>query len=231
VSFVIDRIIMRGKIFIGLILILLGSSFLLQTLQIVDGMIIFSYFFPSILVIAGGLQLLQKGVSKLSGVIMMAVGVSLILLNMGVIQEVFFSYLWPFLIILSGLWIIFSKSQSAPSAISQDNISISALFGGVTQKIVSSNFVSGSVSAFFGGCDIDLREAELAQSNFGYLNVIAMFGGIKLFVPKDWAIEITATPIFGGIENKTSTDLDPSVDQKILKLEGIVIFGGVEICN
>ncbi len=222
---------MHGKIFIGLVLILFGFSFLLQTLQIVETEVLLSYFFPSLLIIAGGLQISQKGGTKLPGTILFVIGTSLILRNLGIADSSFFSYLWPLLIIFAGIWIIISKPQSKPNTTSQDSVNISALFGGVTQKIVSTNFVSGSISAFFGGCEIDLREANIAEGNFASLNTIALFGGIELKVPSDWVVEVTATPIFGGIENKANSSLDKDVNQKILKIDGLVAFGGIDIYN
>jgi len=104
------------------------------------------------------------------------------------------------------------------------------VFGGSHQRIFSKNFKGGDVIAIFGGCDINLTQADFNETIT--LDVVAIFGGCKIIVPPGWEIKSEVTAIFGGMDDKravgpTSTD----GPRKILVVKGVALFGGVDIRN
>ena len=52
-----------------------------------------------------------------------------------------------------------------------------------------------------------------------------------MIVPENWAVHITSTPIFGGVDNRTSNPGTPSEGQPVLQINATAILGGVAIKN
>ena len=142
---------------------------------------------------------------------------------------------WPSLIILLGFLFLIRGSRASGhwrgrNAISdQDMIDEMAIFGGGQKIITSKNFKGGKITNIFGGSNIDFSQAQLASA-INVIDIVALFGGAKLIVPRDWDIVLEVTAIFGGFSDKRIVDNhivhDPS---KKLVVKGFAIFGGGEI--
>ncbi len=105
-----------------------------------------------------------------------------------------------------------------------------AIFSGTSKRIVTNNFRGGSMTAIFGGSELDLTRSRLAPGK-NYLNVFFMFGGSEIIVPSDWNIVLEATPIFGGFsdERYVARPVNINENDSVLYIKGLVIFGGAEI--
>jgi len=103
------------------------------------------------------------------------------------------------------------------------------VFGGSHQNIYSKNFKGGDVMAIFGGADINLTQADF--QNTIVLDIVAIFGGMKIIVPPGWEIKSEITAIFGGVDDKRAVNPPNSDDRKILIIKGVALFGGVDIRN
>jgi len=76
---------------------------------------------------------------------------------------------------------------------------------------------------------LDLPGAAIASSP-AVLHVFALWGGIELTVPSEWKVELHATPILGGFENKArSTAGQTGAAPQVLVIRGTALMGGVEI--
>jgi predicted membrane protein len=112
------------------------------------------------------------------------------------------------------------------ATIGDDYINSNAIFGGADHLITSQNFKGGEAMALFGGVELDLRDAKISPDGCK-LHATALFGGVEITVPSDWKVNVTGTPIFGGVENKSrGKEGDP---QKEINLRCTVAFGGIEI--
>jgi predicted membrane protein len=109
---------------------------------------------------------------------------------------------------------------------SDDYFESTSVFGGVKKVILSKNFSRGDITCFMGGCEIDLTQADIQGQ--ASIDVTQIFGGTKLLVPSHWKIKTDMTALFGSIEDKRQGPGDPNSD-KILKIQGTSIFGGIEI--
>lgn len=109
----------------------------------------------------------------------------------------------------------------------QDLLNSINVFGGSNQKVFSKNFQGGEVVAVFGGCDVDLTQADFSKEI--YIEVTAIFGGCKIIVPPTWEIKSEITAIFGGVDDKRAIMLTHDATSKRIVLRGIAMFGGVEI--
>jgi predicted membrane protein len=103
------------------------------------------------------------------------------------------------------------------------------VFGGSKQQVFSKTFKGGDVISIFGGCDLNLTKADF--DDMITLDVTAIFGGVKIVVPSSWAVKSEMPAICGGLDDKRSALPIPGEPVKVLKITGLILFGGVEIRN
>jgi hypothetical protein len=106
-----------------------------------------------------------------------------------------------------------------------DEVALVAVFDGAALRSQAKAFRGGSMLAWYGGVEADLREAELAQG--AHLAVTALFGGIALRVPPGWRVETNVRTFAGGVDVSGSDPDDP--DAPLLVLDGLAAFGGVAV--
>src|SRR5215217_5964815 len=103
------------------------------------------------------------------------------------------------------------------------------IFGGSHQNMYSKNFKGGDVIAIFGGADINLTQADFTGTVT--LDVVAIFGGMKIVIPPGWEVKSEITAIFGGMDDKRAVNPLVPDNRKILVIKGVALFGGVDIRN
>lgn len=108
-----------------------------------------------------------------------------------------------------------------------DYVNSQALFCGIQKRVMSKKIRGGKVSAIFGGSEIDLTQADLAEN--AVLNVEVAFGGVKLLIPPHWELKMAVTNIFAGVEDKRMYPQTKDETVKTLTISGTVLFGGLEI--
>ena len=105
-----------------------------------------------------------------------------------------------------------------------DELRLVAVFDGVTLKSRAKAFTGGSMLAWYGGIDVDLRSVELAPD--ARLSLHTLFGGIAVKTPPGWRVESELNAFAGGVDTRTSQD-DP--DAPVLTLTGTALFGGIAV--
>ncbi len=211
---------------VGLALIVLGVLLLLPLVTDFDFSL--STWWPLFL-LAFGAYLLSQGLPWQA---LTASGVAAVFLlnNLNVLNFNVWA-LWPVALIVIGASILFGHSRSRAEAGAApapgDDLAVSCLFSGNNQRIDSQQFTGGSVSATFGGAEIDLRGAALA-GGAATINVNAVFGGVEIHVPPEWRVDVRVSAMFGGVEKKRAEPADPKA---ILTITGSCLFGGIEITS
>jgi predicted membrane protein len=104
-----------------------------------------------------------------------------------------------------------------------DEIDLVATFGPLDYKSTASSFRGGSVTTWFGGGTLDLREATLDPAG-ATIRANALFGGGNLIVPDDWRVETKLVGIGGAGDGRP--DGNRAEGAPTLRLEGVAIFGG-----
>ena len=104
-----------------------------------------------------------------------------------------------------------------------------AVFGGIDRHIAAQDFHGSQCTAIFGGCKIDLRDAQI-QGSEAVMSTYAIFGGVEIRVPDDWEVVNRNTSIFGGVNDHTRQS-SSGRGGKTLILDGVTIFGGTEVKN
>ena len=106
-----------------------------------------------------------------------------------------------------------------------DELALVAVFDGIELESRAGAFRGGSMLAWFGGIEVDLRNAELAAG--AQLSVHTLFGGVEVTTPPHWRVEANAKALAGGVVTPTDSGHDP--DAPVLTLTGLVVFGGIEV--
>jgi hypothetical protein len=106
-----------------------------------------------------------------------------------------------------------------------DELSLIAVFDGIELKSRAKAFKGGSMVAWFGGIEVDLREAELVPG--ARLSVRTLFGGIEIKTPPSWRVESSVKAFAGGVDAHTPARDDPNAP--VLTLEGSALFGGIAV--
>lgn len=234
----------NARIIAGVLVILFGFLLLLDNLGFING-----EYTPGFLLSALGLMIMMNSRKKVIGAILLIIGISIFVSSLpGVNGAVIF----PMILILFGVFIIFRNrlGQTRPveaekidetntnggprfshykGEYNQDMLDEVAVFGGGHKTFSSENFKGGNVTAVFGGHEIDLTHCKLAEGD-NILDVLAIFGGCEIIVPRDWNIIINVTPLFGGFSNKIRRDPNWVPDtSRTLIIKGLVMFGGGEL--
>lgn len=220
---------------IGVILVIVGLFLVIRNTDFFPNYIdniIFSW--PMLLVTIGLVLTIGSSGSKISGIIIMAVGAFFLIPR--IFSETFqvYNLFWPAIFIIIGVIFIFTKrrgwnSESTASASGDDYIDYVNIFSGGERQIVSENFKGGKVTAIFGGSEIDLTKAKLASGR-SELELACVFGGTTIIVPDDWFVTIEVTAVLGGFGDSRKLTPGRTVDStKQLVIKGAVVFGGGEI--
>lgn len=141
-----------------------------------------------------------------------------------------FRFFFAIVIILIGVRIISGRRHwnyaNEVSTVSEDYINEVAVFSPLNKAVKSENFKGGKVTLVFAGGEIDLSQAKTSAKEID-LNIVTVFAGAKLVVPKNWKVNTQGTAIFGGYDSKVT----PGEGHVTLNLKGSAVFGGIEIVN
>jgi len=228
----------RSRSFFGIALAVIGILLLLKTL----GIIWFSFVFtwPIILILLGAFIAIKSGFRNPAWWILIIIGI----VNMtpeftirGIPSE---HFVWPFVLILGGLAVALRPRRKLPpytptfaikdvNTSTENTLNIDVTFGGRKEFVTSKDFRGGTISATFGGCEINLMQADSTESTI-VLDLKVSFGGIELIVPSHWEIQNEINPAFSNVEDERTMQTPASAEQrKTLILRGSCSFGSVEI--
>ncbi|MCL6524939.1 MAG: cell wall-active antibiotics response protein [Thermoflavifilum sp.] len=235
----------RGK-WGGLIIFLTGLFLLLQQLHLPIPYWVVSW--PMYLLIIGLLLLLISRYNSKIGIIFMLVGALFLVRDIWGLPTSFTPYIWPVLIMVIGLMLIFrpkkhgarcayrrswhmvgeADQSELSSTVSNDGwVETTAVFCGTRRKVISKNFKGGEVISVFGGVEMDFTQADVQGK--AVLDVSVVFGGMRLFVPACWDVQVNITNVMGGVDDRRELMGIAPDPNKILSLTGAVVMGGVEI--
>ena len=95
-------------------------------------------------------------------------------------------------------------------------------------------FRGGDLTAFMGGCSIDLRAASIPPGEAAVLDVLALMGGVEVFVPPTWVVETPVVAFLAGIEDHRGPSPQAFVDGSSpaparLLIKGFMMMSGIHL--
>ncbi len=183
-----------------LVLIIIGSFFLLGEIPGLEDLNLRRYIFPVIVISIGAVIMFRSVLFKSSGD---------------------WRSIWS-----GGDY----HKKGDPLIISEDGsndyIDLTSVFGSIKRRIFTKSFKGGDIVNIFGGTELDLSQADI-EGNV-VIDTVTLFGGVKILVPANWEVKSNITAIMGGVEDKRMTPTTFAPTKKLI-LTGTCAFGGVEI--
>jgi len=220
-------------LFFPLLLIVLGTVFLLTEFNLVEPWRAWAFFWPFILVFFGIRLLATQRVWL--GVVAVAFGVALAgnPLNL---WDFNIGRFWPLLLIALGISMLARpgrlgawRREWAGAGLGNDSVMDGlAMLGGFQRRVTAQNFTGGKLTACFGGFNLDLTRAGIAGER-AVIDVTACFGGGEIRVPNNWIVDLRGQGFFGAFQDESRQT--PAEGAKTLVVTGIAFFGGVVIKN
>ncbi len=227
------------QLVLGLIIIAVGVIFTLDNLDVLYARDYLRYW-PVLLIAYGAVKTFQPhaGGGRFWGVVLMFVGAGLLIDRLDIFYFRLWDF-WPLLLVALGAMMILRTGYrrrgdnavivgAEQASDSGSIVNASAFLGGSRRNVHTADFRGGELTAVMGGCDIDLRNATIANSP-AVLDVFAFWGGIEIKVPPTWTVSFEGTPILGGYDDKTFHQTADAGQHLIIR--GTIIMGGVEVRN
>ncbi len=247
-----------GNVLVGILVMAVGFVLLMRQLDFVFfPSWLFSW--PMILIVIGLFIGAKTKFTNVGWLIMVLLGSFFLLTRNDFLDWDMHRFAWPVGIIIIGLFLIFrsvisptrvgidSDINQDPNLYPPDNDTSSSgydekkntmnmgddylnsinVFGGTKKRIFSKSFKGGQVTNFFGGTDIDLTQGDIERPVV--IDMVAIFGGVKLIVPANWNIKSDVVAIFGGLNDKRNMPSSTQDTNKTIVLTGVCMFGGIDI--
>lgn len=219
------------RVFFGVTIAALGGVLLLRNLEIIkfDSWHVFwGTVWAAGLILAGLMTIFSSRRASLRvwGLLLMTIGVSIGLGAYGVINISVWKIFWPVMLIAIGLMVGVGsggrkRSKKSPADVS-GNEKIAIFYG--EESRVKGDYTGGSVTAIFGGVELDLRQAKIKDGTV--IDVFTFCGGVNINMPDDVIVKNEVHGILGGSEDKT---VSKSSAKKTIYLRGECVLGGLEV--
>jgi len=238
-----DKKKMSSSFWVGALILVIGTFILVDRMDI--------YYFPgwlfsiwTFLIALGVIIGVNKKFQGIGWLVLIMIGLFFMLDDIPGFPFDFHRYRFPIIIIIIGIFIVgrsmfssgvrearknmWGKGDGIISTDEggEDYFDLTTIFGGNKRKVFSKNFKGGETTCMFGGADIDLSQADIQGTVV--IDVVQLFGGVKLILPANWELKSDMTVILGGVEDKRAVPATPGSGKKLV-LTGFVMFGGVDI--
>ncbi|RZN61460.1 LiaI-LiaF-like domain-containing protein [Methanonatronarchaeum sp. AMET6-2] len=217
----------------ALIIVAIGILLLMRTTGVYDATQLIKYT-PTLFVLFGVYIIIKSKLQNLSGPIIIILVFGLLqlylldVLTMAVLRD-----WWPLIIIAIGLSILLNWFRSPTTKTDDtDTIDLFAMLGGVETMITSKEFLGGSLTAIFGGVNLDLRDSK-PKHRHTTINSLVLFGDADIKVPEDWELKMTITPILGDVKDNRMRNQKrmEQKEPKTLEIKGLVAFGDIKVTD
>jgi predicted membrane protein len=241
---------MRGGIKFAILLILVGTLFLLVNSGVLPT--IYQPLFTSwpIWVVFAGIYSLL-GCAPFFGITLLAVGGFFMVPQMGAVNPLlhipanFVHLYWPSLLVLAGVLFLIhrlffhnhwchphcfkGKAQVTNSFGSEDGfLRVNTRFDSRKNIVIDPIFRGGELNCSFGEITMDLRKTTL-QEGESVLKVNVSFGEVNVVVPSDWNVLVRGESAFGSFsDGRWSPSYDPNASQRLI-VEGSCSFGECKV--
>jgi hypothetical protein len=220
----------------GIGLILFGVVLTLDVMGVEDVTRLLRVW-PAALVLAGvtGLSRSRDSAARLWAWAWIVTGAWLLLRNFGLTRVGFWDLVWPIALTALGVklgldaWRRQSGHDAAPR-VSPHASHLVAIFGGSRRQVQEHPFLGASMTACFGGCELDLRHSDIPAGGEAVIELFALFGGHEIKVPEHWDVVLEATPIAAGVEDKRSRRYaTPNPTRPRVVVKGMLVFSGLTL--
>jgi hypothetical protein len=225
---------------VGLAIALFGVVLVLDRLNLVVADQLLRWW-PAVIVAVGAMMVAQSQRlgGGINGVIVMLIGGWLLLNTAGIVRIRFWEMFWPMVLIGIGATLVLQamrrRTREVLGADVDSTVTVFAVLSGVKRVSSAARFRGGEVTAFMGGADLDLRQANIPPGEEAVLDIFAVMGGAEIKVPPTWTVSTPLVPVMGGIDDKRlppvpGTEVTGQAAPRLV-LRGLILMGGIDIKN
>ena len=213
---------------IGIALVAIGVLLLLHTTEVIDlGDVI--RWTPSLIILLGILMMVANRFRRNTGpviLIMVGVFVQLIVLGFNVI-----SLLWPALLILIGVAVLFGRGRRSSRAADAHTahgaeVNLFTVLGSTDRRVSQDELGGGEIVTVMGESKLDMRDISISDMP-AELSVTCMMGQVNIRVPSEWSVAINNSTVMG--DSKDDRRGAPSSADADLTITGTVVMGSLKI--
>jgi predicted membrane protein len=236
-----DRKKLSNSVWVGALILLVGSLILFDRMDMLE-MPWWLFSWKTFLIALGLIIGINKSFEGIGWLVMILVGTFFLIDDIPGFPYDLDRFAFPIGIIIVGLFIVgralfgtarrdeqrkkWGEGLVTMDEGGDDYFDLTTVFGGNKRRVFSKNFRGGETTCIFGGTDIDLSQADINGTVI--IDVVQLFGGVKLIVPSNWEVKSEVTAILGGVDDKRATPSALTSGKKLV-LTGFVMFGGVDI--
>jgi len=218
-----------SQVLVGVLVVLVGVALLAETTGLYDTGPLLRYV-PSLFVLVAAYAMVVSRFENLFGplaVVVVAGALQLVVLD--VVEGATVWQFWPVLVVLFGLSVLLGRVRSRAVDVEGSYLDALAVFGGVERRATSQAFRGATLTALFGGTELDLRDAAVVDPP-ARVSVTALFGGVEVIVPREWNVQLDVLPVLGGAEDERPRR-EREHDSVDLVVTGVAAFGGVSVSD
>ena len=242
--FYIHRLVWGGLVLLAGVLYLL---FNIGALPLVWKPIILSW--QMLLILIGIIHITRR--HYFGAVLFTAIGVIFLLPQLSVVfgftysSTLLHSIIWPLVIILVGVLMITHIShhdcncdhhhchgnhhhRGIHKGNNDGRIDYNLIMNGVDEIFLDPVFRGGEINIIMSGVKLDLRKTTLPEGETG-LKVDSIMGGVSLFIPENWCVEVRSDSLLGSFYDNRSSN-GKYVDRKLVIDSNLILSGGEIKC-
>lgn len=217
-----------GKIFWGLLFVLAGVFVIINQLGWCSNINLFTLFVSIILVVWFIKGLIHINFTEM--LFSLAFGSILYSDYLNIDKLTPWPVLFAALFLSIGLSLIFNKKhfhheENFDEVINNSETCVETRFSSTIKYVNNEDFKEGKINCKFGAVKMYLDKAIIKEEK-AILNLNISFGGVELYIPKDWQVINKVNVTLAGLEEKNKNN---NVTTKQLILTGNMSFAGVEI--
>ena len=239
---------MAYRLFLAIFLIVAGILLFLDNIGLLPIKNLWNYW-PVLLIAFGAVKLAScRTVGKrFLGLIMIAWGAGLLLLNLGILHIHTRDNMWTIslLLITFGLLALVRTLETGskpaigfrvpmqPTSGGENYLNEHAVLGSINRRVNTSNFQGGSIESIFANVEVDLRQAQVATAGASpVIAVNCVFGAVKLRLPDTWKTSMQTVGVLGMVEDRTIPPrVTNGLEAPVVVISGQSVFGSVEVEN
>ena len=148
---------------------------------------------------------------------------------------------WPLALIIGGVILLLKprrKVATSEESYLEDKkttwsngsgyIKSDCFLGSVKHIVLDPVFKGAKITNALGGTVLDLRRTTL-EAKETYLDIDCLLGGVDVYVPNSWNVNLQATSLLGGFDDKRLNNITEIDNEHTLVIRGSQALGGITI--
>lgn len=220
----------------GLFVMGLGVILGLDSMGIADAGYLLRFWPVGLILLGTTIANRAEAHSRFWGFVWIIVGSWLLLRSLDVVRVGFWQLFWPAVFIFFGANLILKQLRQSghlvPSPVTSNRLF--AIMSESKRRFDGKPFDGAYMTAFMGGCVLDLRRATVPPGETRVVEVFGIMVGHDIKVPQEWSVTLDVTPIMGDVKDKRAPSVTPpplTGAPPMLVVRGSVVMGEVKVTD